>query len=163
MRMRSAHTVFTKLNTLRRKVSLPLNKNPFTVALAFLVCCAAVGPSGCTTGLQPQTKSIGPSGTAVAGIAIGVGAAVVATVVLVHHSHHTMKGCALSGPNGLQLQTDGDRQIYALAGDTSGIKAGDIVRLAGKRKKKNSALPASFLVEKVSKDYGPCKISPVSR
>jgi hypothetical protein len=161
--MENAHPVFMNLNSLQWKASLPMHKKVFTVALASLVCCATLGPSGCTTGMQTQTKSIGPSGTAIAGVAIGVGAAVVATVVLVHHSHHTLKGCAFSGTNGLELQTDSDQKTYALTGETSAIKVGDIVRVAGSKKKKNSAVPASFLVEKVSKDYGQCKASPASR
>ena len=134
------------------------------IALASLVCCVAVGPTGCTNGpLQSSSGSLGPSGAQVTAAAIGVGAVVVGTVVLieVHHSHHTVKGCVFSGQNGLQVQTQGDVKTYALAGDTANIKVGDLVRFHGTRVKKvkGSAGDQTFTVEKISRDYGPCMLN----
>jgi len=137
-------------------------KKMVAVSLAFLVCCVAVGPTGCTNGLQNKNVSFGPSGAQVAAAAIGVGAAVVVTVVLVnHHSHHTVKGCVSSGQDGLQVQTQGDMKIYALAGNTANIKVGDLVKFHGTkvRKVKDSAGNRTFTVEKISRDYGPCKLN----
>jgi hypothetical protein len=64
-----------------------------------------------------------------------------------------------SGPNGLQLQRDGDQRTDALIGDVSAIKPGDLVRLSGK--KKMAAVGSQpFFVEKLSKDFGACKVEP---
>jgi len=143
-------------------------KKTVAMALASLVCCAAVGPTGCTSGLQNTKISFGPSGAEVTAAAIGVGVVVVGTVVLigVHHSHHTVKGCVFSDRNGLQLQTQGDVKTYALStyglsGDTGKIKVGDLVRVHGTKVKKvkGSAGNQTFTVEKISKDYGPCKLN----
>jgi hypothetical protein len=133
------------------------------IALASLVCCVSVGSTGCTNGLNNKNFSFGPSGAQITAAAIGVGAAVVATVVIieVHHSHHTLKGCVSSGQNGLQVQTQGDTKTYALGGDTANVKVGDLVRFHGSRVKKvkGSAGNQTFTVEKISRDYGPCKVS----
>jgi hypothetical protein len=133
------------------------------IALASLVCCGSVGPTGCTDGLQNTKIGFGPSGAQVTAAAIGVGAVVVTAVVLtkVHHSHHTLKGCVISGQNGLQVQTQDDMKTYALAGDTANIKVGDLVRFHGTKVKKvkGSAGDQTFTVEKISRDYGPCKVN----
>ena len=134
------------------------------IALASLVCCATVGSTGCTSGLQNTKLSFGPSGAEVTAAAIGVGVVVVVgTVVLihVHHSHHTVKGCVFSGPNGLQVQDQGDMKTYALAGNTANITVGDLVRFYGTKVKqvKGSAGNQPFTVEKISRDYGPCKVN----
>jgi len=134
------------------------------IALASLVCCVAVGPTGCTNGPgQSSIGRIGPSGGQVTAAAIGVGAVVVGTVVLieVHHSHHTVKGCVFSGQNGIEVQTQGGMETYALAGETANIKVGDLVQFHGTKGKKvkDSAGDRTFTVEKISRDYGPCKLN----
>jgi hypothetical protein len=133
------------------------------IALASLVCCVSVGSTGCTNGLNNKNFSFGPSVGQITAAAIGIGAAVaVTTVVLieVHRSHHTVKGCVSSGQNGLQVQTQDDMKTYALAGNTANIKVGDLVRFHGTKAKKvkGSAGDRTFTVEKISKDYGPCKL-----
>jgi hypothetical protein len=133
------------------------------IALASLVCCVAVGPTGCTNGLQNKDVSFGPSGGQITAAAIGVGAVVVGTVVLieVHHSHHTLKGCVSNGQNGLQVQAQGGMKTYALTGETTNIKVGDLVQFHGSKGKKvkDSAGDQTFTVEKISRDYGPCKLN----
>lgn len=59
---------------------------------------------------------------------------------------------------GLDLQSESDKQTYLLIGDTATIKAGDRVKVAGKRKKKDASGAQHFLVERVGKDYGPCTV-----
>ena len=62
------------------------------IAMASLVCCVAVGPTGCTTGpLQSSSGSLGPSGAQVTAAAIGVGA-VVGTVVFIDVALHLNPG-----------------------------------------------------------------------
>src|ERR1035437_6573577 len=127
------------------------------VALGALLCSGASSPTGC----QQSSGSIGPSTGEVVGAAVGVGAVIAAVVLIgVNHSHHTLKGCVLSGPNGLELQTS-EPKTYALDGDAATIKPGDRVKLHGSRVKKTKDQSGSqvFKVEKLSKDYGPCKVS----
>jgi hypothetical protein len=134
-----------------------------TVALASLVCCATIGNTGCTNNLKNDDFKFGPSGAQVTAAAIGVGAVVVGTVVLihVHHSHHTLKGCVSNGTNGLEAQTQDNMKTYSLTGETANIKVGDLVRFHGSRGKKvkGSAGNQTFAVEKISKDYGPCSVN----
>jgi len=78
------------------------------------------------------------------------------------HQSHLIRGCAVSGQGGLQLQNEGDKQTFMLTGLTPDIKPGDRVRLKGKKSKKDSSGNRSFLVEELVKDYGPCKAAPAT-
>ena len=125
-------------------------------ALTALLCSGSTSPATCQS-----SGSIGPSEGEVVGAAVGVGAAIaVVTVVAVDHSHHTLKGCVFTGPNGLRLQTS-DSKVYAIEGDAASIKAGDKVKFHGSKvkKTKDSSGDQVFKVEKVSKDYGPCQVN----
>jgi len=57
------------------------------------------------------------------------------------------------------VQNDGDQKTYALTGITASIKVGDIVKVKGKKykKQKDSAGNEEFMVTQVGKDFGPCK------
>jgi hypothetical protein len=90
------------------------------------------------------------AGIAAAGAAIGIG-----VYYAVHHGH-SLTGCTSSGSRGLELVSEGDHETWALVGEVSGIKPGQRVRVSGKREKKDSVNTRQFLVEKVSKDLGPC-------
>lgn len=133
-------------------------------ALAF-VCLTAYLLSGATAPQTCQTQaptSIGPSGGEVLAAAVGVVAViVVGTVVLVevHKSHHTVKGCVSTGPNGVEVTTIEDKpRTYMLDGDTASVKVGDLVRVHGDKikKAKDSTADQVFRVQKINKDYGPC-------
>ena len=94
------------------------------------------------------------------GIVVGSAAAItVVTVVLVHNAHPTLKGCVTAGPGGMLMHNEGDQKIYALTGITASVKVGDIVKVKGKKpkKQKDSAGDQIFTVTQVGKDYGPCK------
>jgi hypothetical protein len=94
------------------------------------------------------------------GIAVGSAAAItIVTIVLVHNSHPTLKGCVTAGPGGMLVANDGDQKTYALTGSTASVRAGDIVKVKGKKykKQKDSAGHEEFAVMQVGKDYGPCK------
>jgi hypothetical protein len=117
-------------------------------------------------GCKGQNLNIGPSSGEIAGIIIG--AAVVVggtTAILIHvnHSHHQVKGCVSSGPNGLQLQTE-DKKNWLLTGNTLDIKAGSLIKLHGTKLKrpKHSTGDPTFEVERISKDLGPCKVTPAT-
>jgi len=70
----------------------------------------------------------------------------------VHHGH-SLKGCASSGTDGLQLLNEGNQQTYLLAGNVDGIKPGDRIGVSGKKSRPGK----KFVVGKLSKDYGPCR------
>jgi hypothetical protein len=71
---------------------------------------------------------------------------------------HSLQGCVSSAPNSLLLLNEGDRQTYDLLGDTTPVKAGQRVKVSGKKKKDTSG-KLYFFVEKLSKAYGACKVS----
>ncbi|HKN20680.1 MAG TPA: hypothetical protein VJX73_04655 [Terracidiphilus sp.] len=94
------------------------------------------------------------------GIVVGSAAAItVVTIVLVHNSHPTLKGCVTAGPGGMLMHNEGDQKTYALTGTTASLKVGDIVKVKGKKykKQKDSAGNEEFAVTQAGKDYGPCK------
>jgi hypothetical protein len=116
---------------------------------------------GCCQGGQP-CQSIGPSTGEIVGIAVGIGAAGaigVGTAVAVHNDHHNLKGCVSTGPDGLQLTKESDKKTYSLVGVTADIKPGEKVRLHGTKQKKQKGSPGNpqFLVDKVTKNLGPCE------
>jgi hypothetical protein len=73
----------------------------------------------------------------------------------------TLHGCVSSAPNSLLLLNEGDQQKYDLIGDTAAVKIGERVKVSGKKKKDTSG-KRYFLVEKLSKSYGACKVSPAA-
>lgn len=119
------------------------------VALAFV-----------TVPAQGQTGGIGPSKGEVAGVIAGivaVGIGIGVGVYFLARRPPSVTGCAVSSQSGTELQNEGDHQTYLLTGDTANIKAGDRIKVSGKKQKKAKSGERSFLVEKVSKDYGSCK------
>jgi hypothetical protein len=90
--------------------------------------------------------------TAVALIGVGVYFAV--------RQGHTVKGCVADGANGLDLQTESG-QSFVLLGATTGLKAGERVKVTGARKKRVNGVTdkQSFIVDKLDKDYGACAVS----
>ena len=56
-----------------------------------------------------------------------VATVVVVTVVVIHESSNlkrTTTGCVSSGENGISVRDEKDKRIYALSGNTAGIRAG---------------------------------------
>ena len=90
----------------------------------------------------------------VVGIA-AVAAAITVVVVIAVRRPPTITGCAVSGANGLTLENESDHQIFALNGETAGIKAGDRVKVQGKKQKANGAT-RGFTVLRAKRDYGAC-------
>lgn len=85
-----------------------------------------------------------------AGVVIGLG-----VYYAVHHGH-SLRGCASSGADGLQLANEGDGRTYELTGETAAVKPGERERVSGK-KSKGDTNRRQFAVSKVSKDYGACR------
>jgi hypothetical protein len=125
-------------------------------ALGSLLLCGSTAPAACH-------EQIGPSTGEVVGAAAGIVAVVVVgTVVLVdvNKSHHTIKGCVTNGPNGLEVRNDKDNKTYGLTGVTANVKPGDVIQVHGSKEKnqKDAGGNQDFMVEKMSRDYGPCKV-----
>jgi hypothetical protein len=92
---------------------------------------------------------------------VAVGALIVVGVYFAVHHGHSLKGCASDGPDGTQMVNEGDQKTYVLVGDVGGIKAGERVHVSG-NKKKGDGSGEQFVVTKMSKDYGPCKVQPAT-
>jgi hypothetical protein len=123
------------------------------ISLSSILLCGAGSPTGCQS-----SGSIGPSNGEVIGIGVAAVAVVVVGVVVlveVNKSHHTIKGCVSSGPGGLEVLNESDKKVYALMGVPANVKVGDIVKVQGKKEKQGGA--QEFVVQKMSRDYGPCK------
>jgi hypothetical protein len=117
--------------------------------LVALVC------SGATSCSRTQVVL---SSAAIAAVLVGT---TVGITYAVKHSHHTLQGCVSSDDNGLKLRTSAAK-VYTLKGDAAGIKTGDSVILHGSKVKKakgDSTGDQVFVVQKVSKDNGPCAVN----
>ena len=120
-----------------------------------------------TAPAKAQYGSIGPTKGEVAWVIVGivaVGAAIgIGIYLVIHHSHdRSITGCAVSSGGSLSLQHEGDQRIYNLLGDTAAIKPGDRIRVSGRERKEYPSGNRDFLVDKLAKDYGPCKTLPAT-
>jgi len=111
-------------------------------------------PSSTGFGFAPTKGEWAAAIAVVAVVGVGVGFGI---YFAVHHGH-SLTGCAATTPDGLQLVTDGGNQTFALNGDVAGIKAGDRVRVSGKKDKKAGGAAQPFVVSKLSRDFGPCRV-----
>ena len=131
--------------------------------LFLLTAPSAEGQTGAATQTGFPSGSICGCGGEIAAATAGVagGLAVIAIVVVHEHNVHTLKGCVLSDAGGLQIM-NGDKRSYALTGDTAGIKAGERMKLSGK-KMKGDKDHKQFAVSKLTKDYGACTVQLAAR
>jgi hypothetical protein len=116
---------------------------------------------------KANSQALGPNipGTSITpgeaiGIVAGSAAAItIVTIVLVHNAHPTLKGCVTAGPSGMLLHNEGDQKTHALTGAAASLTVGDIVKVKGKKykKQKDCAGNEEFAVTQAGKDYGPCK------
>jgi hypothetical protein len=129
--------------------------------LAKVAVCALIVTATATAKGQFGYKVTKGTEAGVIAVLVGVGVGVGVGIYFAVHHGHALTGCAVSGSNGLQLQSD--QQTYALIGNVAAIKPGDRVRVAGKKEKTNAGGSEQFLVERVAKDYGVCTVVPVTR
>lgn len=124
------------------------------VALKILASVMLMAVLSRSAPAQTGLGHIGPTTGEVVGAAVGVAA--VTTLVLYLTLHKTyVTGCMQSADGGSSL-TDQDGRTYVLVDATSGLKAGERVKLQGKKKKDKQG-KFTFRVAKVKKDYGPCQ------
>jgi surface antigen len=119
--------------------------------ITVLAVSAALLCSGATSCTKTQ---IGLSIAAIAAVVVGT---TVGVTLAVQNQRHTLQGCVFSGPGGVELRTS-DSKIYALEGSAATLKVGDRLKLHGSKlkKTKDSTGNQVFVVEKLSRDYGPC-------
>jgi hypothetical protein len=83
----------------------------------------------------------------------------VAVVVIRKSSEkRTITGCVYPGQNGMSVTDDQDKRLYALSGNTTGVKAGDRMTLQGKKiKPKDAGKALGWETKHVAKDFGVCQ------
>jgi mannitol-specific phosphotransferase system IIBC component len=126
--------------------------------------------AGAQSGMKPvrpvaEVKFVSSGETAgvLAGIIGGAVVTVIVVILLIHRSHRTDKsrtitGCVRSADNGMSLTDEGDKQLYALSGNTSGIKAGERMTLHGKKINSDDAnKPLGWKTDSIVKDFGACQ------
>jgi hypothetical protein len=128
------------------------------LSLALSVPAQAQNPS---IGIAPIGNNKAPFKGAIIGVFAAVaGVAVISTILIVHYSKkRSVTGCVNSGTGALTLTEEGNNRTYLLSGNTVGLTPGDRMKLHGRKAKSNG--PDKTLVwdtEKVSKDYGVCKV-----
>jgi hypothetical protein len=120
------------------------------IALSFVLCMPA----------EAQNSGKIVSNGTIIGVIVGVvaGVAVIAIVAIHYSKKRTITGCVNSGENGMTVTDEKDKQIYALSGETTGIKPGDRMRLQGKKIKPKGVSQALFWdTKKIAKDLGVCQ------
>jgi hypothetical protein len=132
---------------------------------AIVTICAVLAFATAPTTAQSSTPigGVTKSDAVWIGVAVGViGAGIGIGVYYAVHHGHSLNGCAVTGASGLELQSRGDQQTYALVGEVAGIKPGERVRVSGKKQKRGAGAPQQFVVEKLAKDYGSCTSVPAA-
>jgi hypothetical protein len=123
------------------------------IALSLVLCMPAEA--------QTSSGTIGGVGTGtIVGVIVGVvvGVAVIAIVAVHYSKKRTITGCVNSAENGMTVTDEKDKQIYALSGETTGIKPGDRMRLQGKKiKPKDPGKTLVWETKKMNKDFGVCQ------
>jgi hypothetical protein len=141
-------------------------RSGFAGRLARIAVCGlamtATAAASAQRASSPQDIVITQNPSKLAGIGFGlaaVGAGIGLGVYFLVRHDSSVTGCAVVGANGLQLETMSDGQSYALVGEVAGIRAGERVRVSGRKEKENPGVPRVFLVSKVKKTYGACAVA----
>ncbi|MHB8655951.1 MAG: hypothetical protein ACYDA9_18970 [Terriglobia bacterium] len=132
------------------------------VSISALAQYGGGGTSGSGTGTYTAPSGGYSSGT---GIAIGVAAAA-GVGILIYALHHrgasprqaSLVGCTQAGAGGeaTTLVNEKDKEAYTLVAGSTDLKPGERVELTGKKTQDGSG-KRTFTVQKLAKDYGPCK------
>jgi hypothetical protein len=120
------------------------------IALSLVLCMPA----------EAQNSGKIVSNGTIAGAIVGIiaGVAVIAIVAIHYSKKRAITGCVNSTGNGMTLTDEKDKQIYALSGETTGIKPGERMRLQGKKIKPKGVSQTLFWeTKKIAKDLGVCQ------
>ena len=119
------------------------------IALSFVLCTPAEAQN---------SGKIVSNGTIVGVIVGGVATVAVVAIVAIHYSKkRPITGCVKPAQNGMIVNDEKDKRVYALSGDTAGVKAGERMTLQGKKIKPNTGNPLTWEIRKVRTDYGVCQ------
>jgi len=130
-------------------VSLKYLSVVLIIALSFVLCTPAEAQN---------SGKIVSNGTIVGVIVGGVATVAVVAIVAIHYSKkRTITGCVKPAQNGMIVNDEKDKRVYALSGDTAGVKAGERMTLQGKKIKPNTGNPLTWEIRKVRTDYGVCQ------
>ena len=133
------------------------------ICLSLFLLCGASSPEVCT---PPPRRGPSAADIVATGVAVTAGVVIGAVVLVeVRNSHHAIKGCVTKGPEGLQVRNDHDGKLYTLVGVTAKTRIGDRVKLHGSKSEQGEPAEgdSTFVVEKVTRDYGPCSLDAASR
>jgi hypothetical protein len=134
------------------------------IAVCALLATASTDPSMASrprpAASIPTKTDVAWIGVAVAAIGAGIGLGI---YFAVRPHHREITGCAAPGPSGPELASENDQQTYVLVGEVAGIKPGDRVRISGRKEKKTIGAQPQFVVAKLNKDFGPCKVQSSAR
>jgi hypothetical protein len=116
---------------------------------------------GLCLSLSTDTKadSLKTTGVLIVVTIAAVSAAIVVVTVLVvtHAKGRTITGCVNSGENGMLVTNEKDKHVYALSGNTAGVKPGERMTLMGKKIKSDVGATLVWETKKISKDSGACQ------
>jgi hypothetical protein len=122
--------------------------------------CVPTGAQAPIGTIPPGANFGGISKGAIIGIVVGVVATVVVVAILIiRHSakSRTITGCVTTAPNGLVVTNEKDKRVYALSGDTAGVKPGERMTLQGHKISFSGSNPLGWEVSQIQKDYGACR------
>jgi hypothetical protein len=127
-----------------------VNTRFITRSLVVGVLSLALAPSARPVDLQTEGTAV-VVGIVVAAVAIGL----TTTFLILHHraKPSAITGCVGSEGNTLNIKDERDQRIYGLTGSLVGVKAGDRMRLTGKR----GGGKLMFRVRQVTEDFGVCQ------
>jgi hypothetical protein len=123
------------------------------------VLILALGCVLCSPGEAKASSQIGASNGTIVGAIVGIvaGVAVIAIVAVRYSKKRTISGCVRSGQNGMIMNDEKDKLIYALSGDMADIKLGERVTLQGKKINPKRGESLRWEVTKIRTDYGVCQ------
>jgi hypothetical protein len=90
---------------------------------------------------------------------VAVVAAVGVGVFFAFHHGRSVQGCVANGPGGLEIRSGNGADVYELSGATAEVKAGERMRLKGRKRAAATGDLPGFVVSGVAKDYGACAAS----
>ena len=121
----------------------------------------------CTGSGNMTSTGSPPSGGYSSGTGIAIGVAAAAGVgILIYALHHrgasptqaSLVGCTQAGAGGeaATLLNEKDKEAYTLVAGSTDLKPGERVELTGKKTQDGSG-KRTFQVQKLARDFGPCK------
>ena len=128
---------------------------PGALLLALLACAVYPKTASAQYTMGTGSPSYGSSGKAI-GIGVGAAAGGAALLYVAMHHHASVDGCVARVNDGFTLTDAKSGETYSLLADTGDIKAGEKLRLSGKKSKDAEGMPA-FEVKKVVKNLGGCQ------